>query len=151
MTHEEWMTTLAPIMSALVLGIAAILGIVLTGIAGRLKSYLDARGMAAAAQAVAAANAVIQPALMTGASTMAGKIARGELDYTNRAALTAEAAREVGLVEARIPGMIAVAAPMAGALVASMMAKVDAQMVASLTPLAGQVAVADVLPARGAL
>jgi hypothetical protein len=139
MTHDQWVALFAPALSVLIGALGLFLAAMVTGLLGQLKAYFEARGNASAAQAVAAASAVIQPALMTGASTIAGKIARGELDYTNRVAIAAEATREVGLLQARIPGMIAVAAPVAGALVASMMAKVDAQMVASPTPLAAQV------------
>jgi len=139
MTHDQWVALFAPALSVLIGALGLFLAAGVSGLLGQLKAYFEARGNASAAQAVAAASAVIQPALMTGASTIAGKIARGELDYTNRVAIAAEATREVSLLQARIPGMIAVAAPVAGALVASMMAKVDAQMVASPTPLAAQV------------
>lgn len=138
MSHQDWISLFAPAVAALALAAATIAGAVVTGLGAKVSAWLTAKGNATTAQAVAAASAVIQPALMTGASTIAGKIARGELDYTNRDALAAEAVREVGLVQLRVPAMLAVAAPAVADLVASMVAKVDAAMVASPTPLAGQ-------------
>jgi hypothetical protein len=121
----------APVVAGLVTATGLVLGAVVTGVTARLKDWLITHGDAAAAQAVASANAVIQPALQTGASVIAAKIASGELDYTNRTAIAAEAEKEIALLQTRIPGMLAVAAPVEGALVAALMGKIDAMMVAA--------------------
>lgn len=128
MTHEDWITILAPTVAASVVALAGIAAAFFSGLTKKASAWLTLHNQAALAQAVAAAGAVIQPALQTGASAIAAKIASGALDYTDKSAIAAEAQREVSLVEARVPGMIAIAAPVAGALVASMVAKVDAVM-----------------------
>jgi hypothetical protein len=129
-----WVVALQPVVGALVLAVAGIAATLISGLGAKLSAYLVTNKQAAAASMVADANTVIHAALMTGASTIAGKIQTGQLDYTNRAAWEAEAQREVTLVQQRVPGAIATAAPVAGALLASLMAKVDALQV-SATPL----------------
>lgn len=144
MSHQDWIGLFAPAVAALVLAVAGIIAAALSGITTRLSGYLAANHQAAVASAIASANAVIQPALTTSANVIAGKIARGELDYTDRSAIASEATREVALVEKRVPAMIAVATPQLDDLVANVMGKVDAQLVSSITPLAAQVALAAV-------
>ena len=133
MTKQDWITLLAPAVATLVLALIGLLAAVISGLTGRLKAYFDAHGQAAAAQAVAEAGTTIQRELMTSASTIAGKIQTGQLDYTNRAALETEALREVAIVQQRAPGALAVAQPVAGALVADIMGKVDRMVLASPT------------------
>jgi hypothetical protein len=133
MTKSDYINLFAPAVAALVLALAGLLAAFLSGLTGKLTAYFTTHNEAALAQAAASANTVIQSALATGAATIAGKISRGELDYTNRAAIQAEAVREVGLVQARVPAMLTAAQPVAGALVASLMSKVDAMVVASPT------------------
>jgi hypothetical protein len=97
----------------------------------QLSAYFIVHKQAVAAKAAADAGQVIGTALATGAATIAGKIQTGELDYTNRASLVVEAKREVGLAEQRAPAMVAIVNPIPGALVANLMGKVDALVVAS--------------------
>jgi hypothetical protein len=144
-THDQWIALFQPVIGALVLAMAGLITVLLTGLTSKANAWLTAHNQQSLARAVAAADAVIQTSLMTGASTIAGKVARGELDYTNRAALLAEAQREVGLVQARIPDMIAIATPEVTTLVATMLGQIERQLVASPTPLAAQV-VATLLP-----
>ena len=133
MSHADWIALLAPAVAGLAVTLAAGLGAVMTGLTAKAGAWLMVKGQASAATAIVSANTVIDRALMTGASTIAGKIQAGTLDYTDRSAIETEAVREVGLVQQRVPAMLAVAEPLAGALVASLMAKVDAQVVASPT------------------
>jgi hypothetical protein len=139
-TSLDWVSLFAPTVAALVLAVGLVVGALVTGLLSRLKAWLVAHGQSAAAQAVASAGAVIQPALQTGANTIAGKIASGALDYTNRQQVMAEVSQEVGLVKARVPEMLAIASPSGGALAASMLGKVDALMVAAAPkePAVGQ-------------
>jgi hypothetical protein len=99
----------------------------------KLQAIATAHKQTAVAAQIAAATPVLQAALQTSASTIAGKIASGALPLNDRAAWVAEATREVGLVAQRVPGAVAVLEPAAGAMVASMMGKVDAAVVASPT------------------
>ncbi len=145
----DWAPLFAPAVAGLVTAGGLVLGAIVTGMTTRLNAWLTAHGDAAAASAVASASAVIQPALQTGASVIAGKIASGELDYTNRAAITAEAEKEVALVKTRIPGMLAVAAPVEGALVAAIMGKIDQMVVASPTIPTPVVSAAEVAQNKG--
>ena len=144
MTHQDWVALFAPAVATLVLAVAGLIAAVLTGLTKRARTWLDAKGDASAATAVAAASSVIQAGLLTGASTIAGKIARGEMDYTDRTALAAEAMREAGLAKDRLPQVVANVAPPMADMVASLMGKVDQQLVASPTPLAAQVMAAPV-------
>ncbi len=124
----DWTPIFAPAVAGLVTAGGLVLGAVMTGLTARLKAWLDKHGLAAEASAVASANAVIQPALQTEASVIAGKITSGQLDYTNRAQIVAAAQNGVEIVHERLPQMVAVAAPVAGALVGSIMGKVDQLM-----------------------
>jgi hypothetical protein len=99
----------------------------------KLQAIATAHKQTAVAAQIAAATPVLQAALQTSASTIAGKIASGALPLNDRAAWVAEATREVGLVAQRVPGAVATLEPAAGAMVASMMGKVDAALVASPT------------------
>ena len=136
MQAHDWITLFAPAIAGLVTAAGVILAAVISGLSAKASAYFTAHGQAAAAQMVASANAVIQPALQTGASVIAGKIGSGQLDYTNRAQIVTEASREVDLVKARVPGMIAAAAPVEGALLASLMGKIDAMVAVALAATA---------------
>ena len=131
MTHQDWIDLFAPSLALILPSIAVGVTVFVTGLTGRMTEYFKAHGQAAAAQAVADAGTVINQALMTSATTIAGKIQTGQFDYTDRAVWQKEAEREVGLVKQRVPEMLAIAPPIAGALVANLMAKVDALVVAS--------------------
>ena len=130
MTNADWIALFGPVVAGVVTVGAAALAAILTGLSAKLSAYLTAHQQAAAAQMLASANAVIQPALQTGASTLAARIATGKLDYTNKTALLSAAVAELAVIEPRVASSIAVAAPIAGALVASMIGKLDAMMVA---------------------
>ena len=133
MTHQDWINLFAPAVAALVLAIAGALAAILSGLSKKASAWLTSHNEAAVAAAVASAGQVINRALDTSASVIAGKIQSGELDYTNRAALTAEAERELALVKTRVPDMLAVVASADAPLISAIMGKVDAQVVASPT------------------
>ena len=126
MTLKEWMTVLSP-------EICVILGLLLTALwawwsalVPKVTAWLTAHHQTALAQGFAAANAVLQPALQTGANAILDKIRTGQIDLSDKASIEAEAQREVDLVKSRVPDMVALAAPAANALVASMVGKVQA-------------------------
>lgn len=131
MTRQDWLQLLSPLASAVVAGTSGLVAICFARMAARLAACLDRHGAATAAQGVAAANSVVQAALATGAATMAGRIARGELDYADRRAVLAEAEREASLLAARVPEMLAALNPVPGAVTAALMGRLDAQVVAA--------------------
>jgi hypothetical protein len=125
-TLKDWLTILTP-------EICVILGLLLTALwawwsalVPRVTAWLTAHHQTELAQGFAAANAVLQPALQTGANAILDKIRTGQIDLSDKASIEAEAQREVDLVKARVPDMVALAAPAANALVASMVGKVQA-------------------------
>ncbi len=137
MTQDQWVILFAPAVAGLVTAAGGTLAVVVSGLGKKFSAWLTSHNQAAAAQLVASATSVVQPAIQTGANVIAGKIASGQLDYANRAAVTAEAEREAALVAQRVPTALATLAPAAGAVVASMMGKVDALMVTGTPGLPG--------------
>ena len=123
MTHDQWMTALAPVISAVVLGLAGILTVVLSGVSGRLKAYLDVRGQAQASAIVADASAALQAGMANSAGQIALKIQAGKLDVTNEAEIGAEAAAQATKLEAKLAGAVATAQPIAGALAEGILGK----------------------------
>lgn len=128
---------LTTILDAAASGAVTLAGVALTvGVAWasrKLSTIAAAHGQAALAADITAATAVIQPALQTSASVIAGKINSGALPLGDRAAWVAEAQREAALVAQRVPGAVATLQPVAADLVADIMGKVDAAVVASPT------------------
>ncbi len=126
MTLHDWLTMFAPLISFLLTMLLAFLLALWSGLLAKIEAWLIAHHQAALASAIASANAVIQPAIQTGANAIIEKIRTGQIDLSNKASIDAAAAAEVALVKARVPNMIAVAAPAEGALIASMVGKVQA-------------------------
>ena len=120
----DWTPILQPLIGGAVTAAGIVLAAAVSGLGKKLSAYLVAHDQAAGAQAVAAAVSVIGPALQTGAEAIAQKVRSGQLSHQDQ--LVAEAVREVGLVQQRVPAMIAIAQPVEGALVAAMLGRVTA-------------------------
>ena len=133
MTHADWINLFAPAIGAVILALAGLVVALLTGLTGRLKTYFDSHDEVAVARVLDTVNAAIDKELETSASVIAGKIDRGELDYTDRAAWQKEAVSEVALVKGRLPAMAQVAVATGTPLLTQLMARVDAKAVASPT------------------
>ena len=129
-----WLTVLAPEISLLLAMLLAFLLALWSGLLTKAEAWLTAHHQAALAQAIASANAVIQPAIQTGANAIIEKVRTGQIDLSNRASIDAAAVAEVALVKARVPDMLAVAQPVEGALIASMVGKVQAGVAAMGAP-----------------
>ena len=138
MTHEEWMTLLGPLLAALVLAAAGIITTLATGITGRLKAYLDAKGQAEASKVVTDASVRVQTAMANAAGQIALKVQTGALDLTNGAAVLAEAHTQAELVVAKLPDAVELLRPMEGAIAAGILGKLGA-LAAVQTPIAVQV------------
>ena len=133
LTTDQWINLFAPVLAIALPTVAAGLAVVVSGLGKKVGAWFASRGDADAATAVAAATTSINTALMTGAGTLAGKIQTGQVDWTNRASWVEEARREVQLAISRVPQAVAIAKPVEEALVANLMSKVDALVVASPT------------------
>ncbi len=133
MTAADWAPILQPVVGGLLTAAGLVAAAAITGLGQKLSIYLVTHNATAEAQAVAAAASVIGPALQTGAEAIADKVRSGQIDILNRAQLLAEAQREVGLVQQRVPAMIAIAQPVEGALVASMISRVTAALQRGVT------------------
>ncbi len=129
----DWKTILEPVVATLLVFLIGIFVAYVSGLVKWAQAFLISHKQASAAAALGTAWNIVQGALTTGASTIAGKVQRGELDWTNKPQMQAAAEHEVAEAESRVGASIATVNPAAGALVASLMAKVDSQVVASPT------------------
>ena len=135
MNHEQWLALLGPVLAALILPLATLAGMVVTGIAGQIKGALAARGLAANAEIVDKASSQIQAAMQNAAGTLVVRAQAGQLDLTNLQAVKAEAAVEARAIEAKLPGAVAVLAPLAGAVAAGVVGKLGALLAPSAIPV----------------
>ena len=133
MTHEEWMATLAPVISALVLGLTAIIGAVLTGVTGRLKAYLDARGQQAASAVLADASVRLQAAMQNGAGNIALAVRNGTLDITDQAKVQAMAVEQARGIVRKLPSVIDALQPVENAIIQGVTGKVTSALAAPAT------------------
>lgn len=123
MTHQDLMALLGPLLAALVMAAATIVGAVATGIAGRLRAYLDAKGQAEAGRVLADANGRMQDAMANAAGTMALKVQTGQLDLTDEAAVLAEGHLQAAKVMAKLPTLMEVLQPIQGAIAEGIVGK----------------------------
>jgi ferritin len=116
---------------SIALVLSGILGTILayvTGLVNKLNTWLIAHKQAALASAIANANKVIQPAITTAATAIINQISSGQLDFTNKQQMLAEASKQVDLIKSRVPEMIAIAAPIEEGLISSMMVQVESKV-----------------------
>ena len=151
MTTQEWLTLLSPLVAAVVGSLILILAAVVSGLTAKASAYLTAHHQAATAAAVVSAGQVMNQLLTVGASTISGKIQTGQLDWLDRAAWQKEATAEVAVAMSRMPEALAFVPPAATTLIADLMAKVDAQVVASPTIPSPATASASASPADAIL
>ena len=133
MTKADWINLAAPAIGAIILAFAGLLVALLTGLTGKLTAYFDAHNAAAAGALLTQGNTAIDAEVERSASVIAGKIDRGELDYTKRADWQKEAVAEVALIQQRLPAIAVAALSSATPLLTQVMARVDAKAVASPT------------------
>lgn len=127
MTTDITTTVLSSIIVAvlpgLVLGIAGAVTILIGLGTTRLRTWLDARGQAAASQVVADASTRLQAAAQNSAGAIALAIQTGTLDPTSMGALRQAASTEAVKIAAKLPDALATLKPVEGALVDMVLGK----------------------------
>ena len=136
LTHDEWMTLLAPALSALVLAAATIIGAVATGISGRIKTYLDAKGQAEASKVLTDASTRVQSAMQNEAGNIALEIGAGHLDVTDLAAVNARAVQGEAAIVAKLPHAVDLLKPIEGAIAQGIAGKLGLPMIPAVAPAA---------------
>jgi len=133
MNKTDLIQLFAPAIAALLLAVVGLATAAITGLSKKLEASLDAHQQSAAAALVSSAANALDAEMTTSANAIAGKIQAGTLDYTSKSAIEAEARREAELVAQRLPAQLMAAAPQAATVVAAIIGKVDAQLLASPT------------------
>ena len=124
MTHVEVLQLLSPIVSAVILAVASVLGIVLTFGSTRLRLWLDSKNQAAASKIVADATVRVQAAMANGAGTIALGIQTGKIDPTSLPQMQQAAEVEARKIAAKIPDALAVLRPLENSVIEGVMAKI---------------------------
>ena len=133
MTHVEVLQLLSPIVSAVILAVASVLGIVLTFGSTRLRLWLDSKNQAAASAIVADATVRVQAAMANGAGTIALGIQTGRIDPTSLPQMRQAAEVEAGKIAAKIPDALAVLRPLENSVIEGVMAKITRALPAVVT------------------
>ena len=133
-TVSSWLpylVILGPLLGAILLPLVAWGLARVTGLEAKLHDWLVAHKQSKAADLVDSAWGIIDRWVETSAGVLAGQLTNGDLSWTDRAAWKTKAMAEIDLLEQRAPGYIAQAATTAPAVLAQLMAAVDAKMVAA--------------------
>ena len=142
MTHVEVLQLLSPIVSAVILAVASVLGVVLTFGSTRLRLWLDSKNQAAASAIVADATVRVQAAMANGAGIIALGIQTGRIDPTSLPQMRQAAEVEAGKIAAKIPDALAVLRPLENSVIEGVMAKITRALPTTVVeaPLAAPVA-----------
>ena len=133
MTHDQVLALLAPILSALVLGVASMLTIVLTFGTARLRAWLDSKNQAAASAVVADASARMQAGMQNAAGRLALGIQVGTIDPTNMASVQRAAMTEATSLAAKLPDAVATLRPLEGAILDGILGKLGSMSAPVIT------------------
>ena len=132
MTHVEVLQLLSPIVSAVILAVASVLGVVLTFGSTRLRLWLDSKNQAAASAIVADATVRVQAAMANGAGTIALGIQTGRIDPTSLPQMRQAAEVEAGKIAAKIPDALAVLRPLENSVIEGVMSKITRALPAAV-------------------
>ena len=132
MTHVEVLQLLSPIVSAVILAVASLLGIILTFGSTRLRLWLDSKNQAAASKIVADATVRVQAAMANGAGTIALGIQTGKIDPTSLPQMRQAAEVEAGKIAAKIPDALAVLRPLENSVLEGVMSKITRALPAAV-------------------
>ena len=126
LTHEEWASLLAPVISALVIAAAMVGTAVLSGLTRRLGVYLDAKGHGEASRMVADASARAQAAMQNAAGQITLGMQTGRIDPLNFDKIQAQAVEQTKRIALKIPDALAILRPIEGAILEGILGKITA-------------------------